>query len=86
MYLTALTHQADIHPSGGTGPSLSLCSRPLAVVFVMFPALLALVKAHQWLIEHVESAAEAVSEILYTLDRPSQGKIPLIPTPVATFL
>lgn len=29
VYLMALMHQADIHPSGGAGPLLSLRSRPL---------------------------------------------------------
>lgn len=66
-----LTHQADIHPSGPTELSFCLCSRLLDVVFAVCPAQLALGKPHQWLIEHVESAAGAVSETLYTLDRPT---------------
>lgn len=83
--LMASTHRGDIHPSGGAGPLLSLCSRPLAGVSAVCPALLALVRAHQWPIKLVESAAEAVSELLHTLDRLSRGKIPPIQTPVAAF-
>ena len=45
LYLMAMTQRADIYLSGGSGPSLSLCSRPLAVVSAVCPALLALVRA-----------------------------------------
>ena len=64
-------HQADIHPSSPTELPFFLCSRPLDGVFAMCPALLALVEPHQWLIEHVESAAGAASEALHTLGRPT---------------
>ena len=82
-----LKHQADSYPSIATGPSLSHCSRSLHVVFGVCPTLLALFKAHQWLIEHVELATEAVSEVLYQLRRPSWGNILEIPwIPVAPVL
>lgn len=61
LYLMAMKHRADIHPSGGPGPSLSLSSRPLAVVSAVCPALLALVRAER---EHGDPVEEEVSQIL----------------------